>query len=78
MISSLEKLSSALRNTDELSTDDAQRLAETIKSDARVQEELERTGHAKVTDSSGRTFVVRKTAAAAAAAASAKTQIKLI
>lgn len=76
MISSLEKLSSALRNTDELSTDDAQRLAETIKSDARVQEELERTGHAKVTDSLGRTFVVRKTAAAAAA--SAKTQIKLI
>jgi hypothetical protein len=58
MISNLEKLSSALKTQG--SPENARRLAEKIKSDPVVQEELVRTGRARVRDSAGRSFVVRR------------------
>ena len=71
MISNLENLSSALRTTGEPKKDDAQELAERIKSDPQVQAELNLNGHARVTDSSGKTFVVRRRVAAAASPSTA-------
>jgi hypothetical protein len=61
MISNLEKLSSTLRTTtSDPKKDVAQELAERIKTDPEVQAELNRSGSARVTDSSGRTFVVKR------------------
>ena len=73
MISNLEKLSSALRTTGEPEKDEAQELADRIKSDPEVQAELNRSGRARVTDSSGRAFVVRRRVAAASTSASTAT-----
>jgi ribosomal protein S6 len=70
MISNLEKLSSTLRSTGAPQNDEASRLAAKIKSDPQVQEELRKNGRARVTDSTGRTFVVKRTAQATAAASS--------
>jgi hypothetical protein len=64
MISNLEKLSSALRTTTEPKEDDAQELAERIKS-PEVQAELDRSGEVRVQDRSGNTFVVKRRVAAA-------------
>jgi hypothetical protein len=66
MISNLEKLSSALRTVgNPENDDDAVRLAERIKSDPRIQDELRTTGQANVRDDAGRNFVVRRKAAGA-------------
>jgi hypothetical protein len=65
MISNLEKLSSALRTVGNLENAEAARLAERIKSDPRIQDELTRTGQANVRDDAGRNFVVRRKAAGA-------------
>ena len=67
MISDLEKLSSALRTTGNPENDEAQRLAEKIKSDPGIQDELARNGLAHIQDDAGRNFVVTRKAARAAA-----------
>jgi hypothetical protein len=60
MISNLEKLSSALRTLRSPESDQARRLVEKIKSDPVIQQDLERTGQARIRDSAGRSFVVRR------------------
>jgi hypothetical protein len=65
MISNLEKLSSALRTVGKPENEDAVRLAERIKSDPQIQDELNRTGEANVQDDAGRNFVVRRKAVGA-------------
>jgi hypothetical protein len=57
MISNLEKLSTALRT---VGSPEARRLVEKIKSDPQIQDELAKTGSARVRDDAGRSFVVRK------------------
>jgi hypothetical protein len=66
MVSNLEELSSSLRTVADSDNDEAQRLANKIKSDPRVQDELTRNGVAHVQDDAGKTFVVKRKAAAAA------------
>ena len=68
MISNLEKLSSALRTVVNPGNDEAQRLADKIKSDPQIQDELTRTGLAHVQDDAGRCFVVRRRAVEGASA----------
>lgn len=66
MVSNLEGLSSSLRTVADSRNDEAQRLANKIKSDPRVQDELTRNGVAHVQDDAGKTFVVRRKVAGAA------------
>lgn len=68
MISDLEKLSTGLTKGADQRPDEAQRLADKIKSDPQIQSDLARDGKAQVTDDAGRTFVVRRKVAAAGAA----------
>jgi hypothetical protein len=68
MISNLDKLSSALRTVGNPENDEARRLAEKIKSDPQIQDELTRTGLARVRDEAGRSFVVRRKVTEAAIA----------
>ena len=65
MVSNLEKLSSALRTQVNPEKDEARSLVEMIKSDPRIQAELESTGEACVSDNAGRSFVVRRKATGA-------------
>jgi len=70
MVSDLENLSATLTKTSNCKTDEGEWLAEKIKSDPRIQSELERTGKADVQDDAGRSFVVRRKVATATTAAS--------
>jgi hypothetical protein len=75
MISDLEKLSTGLTKGTDRRPDEAQRLADKIKSDPEIQRELARDGKATVTDNAGRTFVVRRKVAAASGSSATSLQI---
>jgi hypothetical protein len=64
MVSNLENLSEALTRGSNRVSDEARCLTEKIKSDEKIQADLQRNGIAYVRDA-GRDFVVRRKAAAA-------------
>jgi hypothetical protein len=70
MISDLEKLSTGLTKGTDRQPDEAQRLADRIKSDPEIQRELTRNGRAQITNDAGRTFVIRRKVAAASSGSS--------
>jgi len=75
MISDLEKLSTGLTKGTDRRPDEAQRLADKIKSDPEIQSELARDGRAQVTDDAGRTFVVRRKVAATSGSSATGLQV---
>jgi hypothetical protein len=64
MVSNLENLSEALMRKSNRVSDEARSLAEKIKSDGKIQEDLQKNGIAYFREA-GRDFVVRRKAASA-------------
>jgi hypothetical protein len=75
MISDLEKLSTGLTKGADRRPDEAQRLADRIKSDPKIQRELARDGQAQITNDAGRTFVIRRKVAAASGSSTTGLQV---
>lgn len=67
MVSNLENLSESLTKQSGPTKDESRCFAELIKSNNRIQAELQERGFAYVTDEAGRNFIVRRKAAAATA-----------
>jgi len=65
MVSNLESLSAALTRQGKCQNGEARCLAERIKSDEKIQADLQKNGLAYFRDEAGRDFVVRRKAAAA-------------